>query len=251
LTWLFDSVDIVDNVFQIKFTSENITGQKMVRRSEFGDVYMLIINTKTSNKNFLIQMMVAKNDGNGTDLFNIIQAITRKWIKSRHSKDAQLTAFVINLQPETEEYQFDLKFDDITFSFNGDADKLQDYQFLYSRPLRTEEEIADWQKMVEKLANAFVNVRVVEKKLIIWFTAKDIVGTKMARRSEFGDVYILRVKTPKMENECLINMMIAKKDPNGTELFQIIQAITKKWIQSDEPKSVQLTNFAFIIKQNW
>jgi hypothetical protein len=135
------------------------------------------------------------------------------------TKQVKLQQFQLNIGDD----QMDLTADDITFGFDGS--KKSDLVFTYSRQAHVKDEIEECKTLLSTIRKYIVNASFSNNTLSFSLTAAEIVGKKMIRRGEFGDVYVLVIKNDKIKGDATMNVMTAKHADNADELFEDINVL--------------------------
>lgn len=142
---------------------------------------------------------------------------------SVNSKSVRLANFeVIFTNKQAEQDDISLQFSDIELVYEQNSDK---YAFKYQRPFHSQEEKSESQEIVDTMKEYFNDISIDDHYLTFSFDSSAVTGSKMIRRGEFGDVYVLLVKD---KVDATLNIMTSKGDKNADELYQIITKIVKK-----------------------
>jgi len=72
----YGNATVFDRHVKFTFENTNITGKRMIRRGEFGDVYALLLK-EGSVEQAQLNIMTAKGDAESDDFYNTITAITK------------------------------------------------------------------------------------------------------------------------------------------------------------------------------
>lgn len=135
------------------------------------------------------------------------------------SERLRLATFdVIYPNQSGQEEEVSLSFDDIYVEYQKNE---SGHTFQYVRPHHSRGDAKESQDIKAVLAQFFDNVEADDKTLTLKFESSDITGTDMIRRGEFGDVYVLIVKSSKI-TEARFNIMTKKGDKNADDFYNVI-----------------------------
>eukprot|EP00340_Litonotus_pictus_P004894 CAMPEP_0170514008 /NCGR_PEP_ID=MMETSP0209-20121228/569_1 /TAXON_ID=665100 ORGANISM="Litonotus pictus, Strain P1" /NCGR_SAMPLE_ID=MMETSP0209 /ASSEMBLY_ACC=CAM_ASM_000301 /LENGTH=190 /DNA_ID=CAMNT_0010797903 /DNA_START=36 /DNA_END=608 /DNA_ORIENTATION=+ len=140
------------------------------------------------------------------------------------SKSVGLKSFeVIFKTSEQGDEEIALSFPNISLDYSSMS---AGYKFNYIRPITSEKERKESKEIEGTLLEFFDDVKIQDDKFEFGFDAQDITGHSLIRRGEFGDIYLLIIKSSKTK-DARINILVAKNDPNGDELYEILTQICK------------------------
>lgn len=134
-------------------------------------------------------------------------------------KDVTIQMFQLHFGDQ----ELDLTADETIFSFDG-TDK-SNYTFTYSRKAHVKSEETDCQELLKSIQSYIPNAKFENKTLSFTLVASEITGSKMIRRGEFGDVYVILIKDDKIPAESTFNLMTTKHAANGDELYNILESL--------------------------
>ena len=230
-----DGTSSDDSFFFINFTGADFKELVRYRRGEFGDIYEISLDQKTTS-NVHFQFVAKKTDPNLDNFYQLIQ----KLVDNKKLKGSQLQVtvnkFNILYTKDSQKVTQNLQYKNMFIQYQTfDDTKIDTTWFKFVWVFGDDTEKTRGNDIATSFKNDFDQEGTDEsdKLLYISFWANDIKQLVRYRRSEFGDIYELAIDQKSTSN-IHFQFVVLKTDVYLDLFYQVIQAIVNSHVPEVE-----------------